>query len=241
MTKAWAGPKPRRAGPGSADGHAFAITALDPSPAAAGQRSRRPFGRFGPGRDVDEVYPPSPGRLPPFPTDLGAVPVRLLFSVYNPWDERRPSLPWLRVVGFSRRTRPRAFPRARQGSRASGGVAARGRAGDRTPGFGGGIAARRPRAVDRGAGVASRSGEPASGARREIRASPPDVGCNALSPHGRPRSVTAQLAATCRRDQRSSPRKAPREPHGGGRATRDQEATLSVEAPAASATLTLRR
>lgn len=206
MTKAWAGPKPRRAGPGSADGHAFAITALDPSPAAAGQRSRRPFGRFGPGRDVDEVYPPSPGRLPPFPTDLGAVPVRLLFSVYNPWDERRPSLPWLRVVGFSRRTRPRALRRTRQGSRASGGVAARRRPRNRTTGLGGGITARRSRAVDRGAGVASRSGKPASGARREVRASLPDVGCNALSPHGGPRSVTTQRAGLCRRDQRRSPR-----------------------------------
>ena len=37
-----------------------------PVPAAAGQRSRRPIGRFEPDRDVDEV-PPLPGKVAPLP------------------------------------------------------------------------------------------------------------------------------------------------------------------------------
>jgi len=36
-----------------------------PAPAAAGLRSRQPIGRFGPGRDVDEVHPPRPEGCPP--------------------------------------------------------------------------------------------------------------------------------------------------------------------------------
>ena len=50
----------------------------DPARLAPGPKSPT-IGRFEPGRDVDEVYPPSPGRLPPFPVDLGGVPARRLF------------------------------------------------------------------------------------------------------------------------------------------------------------------
>ncbi len=160
-----------------------------PAPAAAGRRSRQPIGRFGPGRDVDEVHPPRPEGCPPPGGPRRRSGPASFVSGYNPSHERRPSLTWLRAVGRNRSTGARALAHARQRPRAARGVAARGRSGAGAPRFGRGAAAGCSRACDRGAGVASRPREPLSGARRAVRAPPSCLGCDPLPPRRRPRPM----------------------------------------------------
>lgn len=178
--------------------------------------------RAGPG--CRRGLPPSPGKVAPLPGGPGGVPVRPFFSVYNPPDERPPSLARIRASGRNRRSGLGVVRDARQGSRASGGLAAGGRSSDRPSGEGSGVAARRPRVVDRGARVAEGPRKLASGARRSIRAAPPHAWRNPLPAHGRQGRVTLRAMV-----------------YGAGSATSDQDSTPATDAAAASTTLILSR
>ena len=173
------------------------LQCLGSTPARCRRATKSPTDRAlraGPG--CRRGLPPSPERLPPFPVDLDGVPVRRLFSVYNPPHERRASISRIRASGLNRRSQPGIVRHARQGSRTPGGLAARGRDGDCAPGQGAGAEARSPRIVDRGAGVAKGHRGHAAGPRGAIRASPPKTGRDPLPPHGRAGRVTSRAMAS---------------------------------------------